>query len=250
MTETFYTMDLPVSAAVVSDLHAGAYGAVLASLQRNRPGIICIPGDLFHACRPTDSVPVCLTFPGVLAFLRACALTAPCFLSLGNHEWMLSAKDFSLIRSTGVTVLDNSWVFSGGLCVGGLTSAYVARFRECYSAGGYVPKRTLRKRDEPVPELDWLTEFEAQPGFRILLSHHPEYRKKYLMDRRIDLIVSGHAHGGQIRLFRRGLFAPGQGLLPECTSGIHGNMVVSRGLANTAGAIPRLFNPPELVYIR
>jgi predicted MPP superfamily phosphohydrolase len=81
------------------------------------------------------------------------------------------------------------------------------------------------------------------------LCHHPEYRDKYLKDRSIDLILSGHAHGGQIRLLGRGLYAPGQGIFPKYTSGIHANMIISRGLSNTAGFIPRLFNPREIVYI-
>ena len=65
----------------------------------------------------------------------------------------------------------------------------------------------------------------------------------------IDLTLSGHAHGGQIRLLGQGLFAPGQGVLPRYTSGVYeGRLIVSRGLANTT-FVPRLFNPTEMVYI-
>ena len=98
------------------------------------------------------------------------------------------------------------------------------------------------------PDLSWLNAVEALPEYKILLSHHPEYYTAYLQDRKINLILSGHAHGGQIRLFGHGIFAPGQGLLPKYTSGIHPNLVISRGLSNTA-LVPRLFNPPELVYL-
>ena len=56
-------------------------------------------------------------------------------------------------------------------------------------------------------------------------------------------------HGGQIRLFGQGMFAPGQGVLPKFTSGVHGNMIISKGLANTAGMVPRVFNAREVVYI-
>ena len=101
----------------------------------------------------------------------------------------------------------------------------------------------------------WLQEFEDESGYRILLSHHPEYwslREPQLCEHPIDLVLSGHAHGGQIRLFNRGIYAPSQGWMPKYTSGVfegeHGNMVVSRGLANTA-SVPRLFNEPELVYV-
>ena len=59
-----------------------------------------------------------------------------------------------------------------------------------------------------------------------------------------------HAHGGQIRLFGHGLFAPGQGWWPELTSGVHdGRLVISRGLSNTAALVPRLFNPTEIVCL-
>ena len=82
-----------------------------------------------------------------------------------------------------------------------------------------------------------------------LLCHHPEYWPRYVRDLPVDLTLSGHAHGGQIRLFGQGLFAPGQGLFPRYTSGVHeGRLVISRGLANTT-RIPRLFNPTELVCV-
>ena len=72
-----------------------------------------------------------------------------------------------------------------------------------------------------------------------------------LRDRNIDLVLSGHAHGGQIRLLGRGLYAPGQGILPAYTGGLHsgphGKLLISRGLSNTALPVPRLFNPPEIV---
>ena len=81
----------------------------------------------------------------------------------------------------------------------------------------------------------------------LLLSHHPEYRP--LFPKEISLICSAHAHGGQWRFFGRGLFSPGEGWFPKYTSGLYGNMLVSRGLTNTA-SVPRLFNPTEVVYVR
>ena len=109
-------------------------------------------------------------------------------------------------------------------------------------------KRTFAIGDTP-PLLDWLDAFCAEPGFHVLLCHHPEYYPRYLRARGIELILSGHAHGGQIRLFGQGLFSPGQGIFPKLTSGVtDGRLVVSRGLANCQ-IVPRLFNPPVLVYI-
>ena len=99
------------------------------------------------------------------------------------------------------------------------------------------------------PELGWLADYTAQEGFHLLLCHHPEYWPRYLRALPIELTLSGHAHGGQIRLFGQGLYAPGQGLLPKYTSGVYENrLVVSRGLSNNV-MVPRLFNPTELVYL-
>ena len=69
-------------------------------------------------------------------------------------------------------------------------------------------------------------------------------------DREIDLTLSGHAHGGQIRLFGQGLYAPGQGVFPRLTGGFYdgGRLLVSRGMTNTV-RIPRIGNPCELVMI-
>lgn len=91
--------------------------------------------------------------------------------------------------------------------------------------------------------------YESLPGYRILLCHHPEYYPRYLMGRKIDLILSGHAHGGQWRIGQQGIYAPGQGLLPRLTSGVvDRKLVISRGLFNRA-MIPRVNNPTEIVYV-
>ena len=87
----------------------------------------------------------------------------------------------------------------------------------------------------------------------ILLSHHPEYYS--IIPASVDLILSGHAHGGQIRMynpFKRewfGLWSPGQGWWPKWTRGVYeGRLVVSAGLSNTTW-IPRIGNPTEIVYL-
>jgi len=84
---------------------------------------------------------------------------------------------------------------------------------------------------------------------KILLSHHPEYYAQYIKATKIDLTVSGHAHGGQWRFFGQGIFAPGQGFFPKYTAGVHDDrLIISRGLGNPH-PIPRFNNPPELVIV-
>ena len=84
----------------------------------------------------------------------------------------------------------------------------------------------------------------------MLLCHHPEYYPKYIKDLPVDLTLSGHAHGGQWRLFGRGAYAPGQGIFPKYTAGVYENrLLVSRGLGNLY-IVPKINNPPEILKIK
>lgn len=135
-------------------------------------------------------------------------------------------------------MLDNGAIQLGDINIGGLSSGF----------GKGITQNNLK--ETPEPNVRWLDEFSRIRGYKILLCHHPEYYDRYIKKLPIDLVLSGHAHGGQIRLFGHGLFAPGQGVFPKYTSGIYDNrLVVSRGLANTAKVVPRLWNETELVYI-
>lgn len=257
MQETIYYLNTPVSIALVADIHEAPYAPVLSSLRAHKPDIIAIPGDLVYGNTPSSGSRV--RNSNILSFLTACVEIAPTFCSLGNHESILHPDDFSLLRSTGITLLENSFVPFGNLVIGGLTSARVLECQAIRERGDTIQKSSFlhslylyvsRNAERPKPELDWLDDFEAQPGYKLLLCHHPEYYPKYLKNRNVELILSGHAHGGQWRFFNRGLIAPGQGIFPRYTSGVHDDrLVISRGLTNTT-KIPRLFNPTEIVYIK
>ncbi len=246
-------------AAIVADVHDRAYDRVLPILERERPDLILIPGDL---CERLDRVtgqpdPVhpgelCrdITRPG-LGLLPLCAAIAPTYYAFGNHEvagchgniykTRLAGGDAlppfhmadhwrQIIRASGACHLDEGFVRVGDLVVGGLGSGLINP--------GWVPK------------LDWIAEFAATPGYKLLICHHPEYFDRYLRPYDIDLIVSGHAHGGQWRIFGRGVYAPDQPLFPKYTSGVHeGRLVISRGVVNSVPAVPRFFNPCEVVIV-
>ena len=254
MKESFYRLPgpRPLRLALVADLHGQAPDAVLASLRRRKPDLICVAGDFVHGVPPRAGLKL-EERPDILRFFRAAAALAPCFVSLGNHEWLLTEEDLALVRKTGVTLLDNSWAEWDGLVIGGLTSAYVRgyqSFRAEHPGERYPQPDKIHHVARGVqPELDWLEDFTAQEGYRLLLCHHPEYWPRWLRHLPIPLTLSGHAHGGQIRLFGRGLYAPGQGLLPAYTCGLYeGRLLISRGLSNNV-IVPRLFNPTELVYL-
>lgn len=251
MKDTIYKFHTPLRIALLADLHDRPFDRIMQSLREHEPEVVAIAGDLCHRVKPDeDSLAISKT-AYVLPFLKACSEIAPTFLSLGNHEWILHDDDLSALAETGATLLDNSFVTYNGALIGGLTSACSTAYRE------YRKDKTERypekfNGDTPqkyTPDMGWLKDFCRQDGYKILLCHHPEYRDRYLKNEPIDMILCGHAHGGQIRLFGQGLYAPGQGVLPKYTGGIHGNMIVSKGMANTGKPIPRLFNPREVVYI-
>lgn len=229
MVTTDYRIALSVDksfrAAVASDVHASPeYEQIIRLIAESEPDMILIPGDLCHYCDELE-IP--------LKFLRAARDIAPVLYSFGNHERRTDEAPF---RMDGVTLLNDSATEICGITVGGLRS-------------GFRGQAESSLMETPEPDLAFLDSFGKIPGVKFLLCHHPEYYPRYLRDRSIDLILAGHAHGGQWRFFGRGLFAPGQWLFPKYTSGIiDGRMIVSRGLANTV-AVPRLFNEPELVVV-
>ena len=255
MKITRYKYAVPVTIALLSDLHNKPYSQIISQVRELEPDIIAVTGDVVFGRRPENNTPITQQQENILPFLRECAHTAQTFFSLGNHEWLLCERDLELIRSTGAVILDNSFVGYRGITIGGLTSArrnvYEAYVKEHGASELLYPeiKSDIPRSNEEIPKTSWLDEFESVRGFKLLLCHHPEYRDKFLKNRKIDLILCGHCHGGQIRVFDHGLFAPGQGWWPKYTKGIHGNMIISTGLSNTGGVIPRLFNPPEIVYI-
>ena len=261
LKETVYRLSVGADCliALISDLHNRPYTAVVHSLRHRHPDLIMITGDMLVGYQPKDDRLIVESQKNVLPFLRACVSIAPTYVSLGNHEWMVCEQDLDLLRSTGVTLLDNSWVEADGIVIGGLTSGVIMEYRRFRKKNGdeRYPKRGRYDRMEDLhPETAWMDEFEHKTGVKILLCHHPEYwslRKPFLSRHRIDLVFSGHAHGGQIRIFGHALFAPGQGVLPRFTGGVYqgpnSRLVVSRGLSNTAWPIPRIGNPTEIVYI-
>ncbi len=228
----------------VSDVHNEARGegnaALLRALREAAPDLICITGDFLDS-RRTD-LDFALELAGQLAEI------APAVYVTGNHEARLmdlSALEAGL-AARGVRVLRDGWT---PLARGGEEIALLGLDDPGFSAG---EDWTLAEGlDQTQARLSALL---AQAGdrFSLVLSHRPELLPAYA-EAGADLVLSGHAHGGQVRLPGiGGLFAPGQGILPRLTSGVHARgetrLVVSRGLGNSSFPL-RVFNPPEIVTV-
>jgi len=232
MDRTHYTVKAnlarPLRFAFVSDLHDTDNSPILAAIEKQRVDAVLVGGDFIH----NNTV-----YQRGLDFLQLAAARWPVFAVLGNHEKRFRRDIRQLVRQSGARLLDNEFARFGEIWLGGLTSGY--------GDGGH----DKLNQQTPPPQTDWLEEFAAQSGFKLLLNHHPEYYEPYLQNSGVDLIVSGHAHGGQWRFFGRGVFASGQGLFPKYTAGIYdGKFIVGRGLGNY-NPVPRLFNRPELVIL-
>ena len=214
--------------AVMPDLHNGPFEDSL----REAEGCdaILVPGDILDRHRGgTDYA---------MRFLEEAPDVAPVFFSVGNHE-SRNAKWPSFrekMEASRVTLLDDRFVAFRGLVIGGLSSREVVDH-----------KLDMGQREGVC---SFLHRMKTEGGYTLLLCHHPEYYPAFIAGEGIDLTLSGHAHGGQVCLFGRGLYAPGQGLFPSLTAGFYddGHLLVSRGMTNNTWA-PRWFNPCEMILL-
>lgn len=220
---TFFTNEnVNVNFAFVSDLHNCENEPILNKISSLNVDAVLVGGDFIHNNFICEKG---------FEFLKSASKIAPVFCSLGNHEMRYIGDLRKRILNTGATLLDNDFVIFKGVNIGGLTSG------SFYLKNGHHPNT------------DFLIRFSQLKGFKLLLSHHPEYYPKYIRDLPVDLTLSGHAHGGQWRLFGRGAYAPGQGILPKYTGGVYDNrLAVSRGLGNVY-IVPKINNPPEFCII-
>jgi len=261
--------------AVIADFHDRNCESIISCLRIAKPDIILIAGDLLSTKKIYNSeysydpehsfISDC---PNADRFVHVAPSIAPTFFTSGNHEWCVTEADMERMKSAGIMVLENAWTKYKGLIIGGMASPDLSNYLEfeAYWRKEHPSDRRGNIRssffywkthdERKTPDFSWLPEFERQAGFKILMCHHPEYwtlREPKLFFHPIDLVLAGHAHGGQIRFGNRGVYAPGQGLFPRYVGGVYqgvyGKMIVSRGLSNTS-RIPRIGNPPELVFVK
>lgn len=222
----------PVRIAQISDLHSEYYGRdmknLLNALDGQSPDIVVLTGDIFDDIKDNGNT---------RTFIEGAVKKYPCYYVSGNHElrkglWKTFRQEAA---NMGVAVLEGENININGITVCGASSTGDGRL-------------TFEESVEKCAD-------KAGDSFNVLLAHYPERVDFYRSFGKFDLILSGHAHGGQWRVpfLINGLFAPEQGLFPKYAGGIYpsdeGTLIVSRGLARTRELIPRIFNNPELVII-
>lgn len=225
----------------ISDLHNKRFGKDQKSLVKiiddSKPDIIVITGDIID-CHRTN-------LKSAMELVRAAVKIAPVYYAAGNHECKSNLYDklSPMLEAAGVHVLNNQ-------------SAEISRQGAVITVMGVRDIEFLKQTQKSKA----LNKFRAvlsdvckqKAGFTMLLAHRPELFQEYA-SQNVELVFSGHAHGGQVRLpVIGGLFAPGQGWKPKYTGGFYyinsSALLVSRGLGNSEFPF-RVFNRPEVILL-
>jgi len=229
-----------IKIVLISDLHSTIYGKdqsiLINKVKDVNPDLIMLTGDIFD-----DVVPM----TGTKLFLSGISGVAPVFYVTGNHEYMSRnvVKIREELASYGVIILSDTYTIieinNTEIIIAGIEDPY----KKIFEDPNYNQKDSMEIAFRGLDEIHL---------YKILIAHRPESIKIY-KKYSFDLVLSGHAHGGQVRLpFINGLYAPNQGLFPKYAGGLytHGKLthIVSRGLSVNP-RLPRIFNPPELVIV-
>ena len=223
----------------ISDLHNAEFGEnnekLLLMLKQADADIIGITGDMIDS-RNTD-------IDVAISFAQKAVNIAPVYYVNGNHESRVLGEYEKLkqgLTDAGVTILENS---SADITIGDETITLIGINDPTFCmefVDDTMEQNIAHQLVNVIPDND---------NYKVLLAHRPEYFDVYAGN--VDLVLSGHAHGGQFRIpFIGGLVAPGQGFFPEYYEGSHikenTEMIVSRGIGNSI--IPfRINNKPEII---
>lgn len=213
----------------ISDFHSNArlIDKTVKKIKNESPNIIVITGDLIDRYE---------NFENVEKFLNMIRNIATIYYVTGNHE--IYYKRFSqlkkLLNKLNVIILENKNIL----------------LKQNNSFINLIGINDISHNKKDIVKV--INNLKKDDKYNILLSHRPELFKKYL-ESKVDLVFSGHAHGGQFRIpFIGGIYSPGQGIFPKYTSGIYKeentNMIVNRALGDSRISI-RINNPRDIVLL-
>ena len=230
-----------VKIALIADLHCCLYGEnqleLIDAIDNYNPDAVLLAGDIFDDYYINDNSYI---------LINNLVQRYKTYYVSGNHEWWSGNmyEYFEYLKDAGVTVLrgdcDYLTVNDDTIIISGVDDPEVNIYDTSY--------KTYEEQLETA--LDNI----SSEYYKVLLAHRPENAKQYF-EHDYDLVLSGHAHGGQgrIPLILNGFYSPNQGFFPELAGGIYEfdnrKMIVSRGLSRENTVIPRIFNRPELVFV-
>lgn len=232
----------------LSDLHCSEFGegnaALIARIAEQTPDLIVMTGDMINGHEQRTEV--------AEALIESLSEIAPVYASMGNHEkaneHMYRSDITKLYEEAGAVVLEKEYqdieIRGQKIRIGGLL--------------GYgLPEKYAKTGEAVESEYTYIAKMQKTDNLTLLLCHYPTcwIHNRLLDEWDVDIVFSGHEHGGQIRLpWLGGVYAPDRGFFPGHTSGVlHDQdgkraLVISRGLGST-GWVPRLNNVPEIVVV-
>lgn len=248
---------------------------IMEKVEKEEPDLIVVTGDLVDSYYYTSSaneleelkrkakesisetmdvaegVPDALT----LQLMEQLIAAAPVYMVYGNHEMVLLDDPEKnplkvAMEDAGVVLLNHKKVRlekdGDSIWLTGVQDPIILYKDQLFAGSGE------NNRERLTAELDYVMDGLTEEEYVILLSHRPEYFELYT-GYPVDLALTGHAHGGQVRLpLIGGLYAPGQGWFPRYTAGLYEQgdfkMITGRGIGNSKN-LTRVFNPPEIVLV-
>lgn len=250
-----------LSFVVLSDLHNKSIGRgnkrLFNKIIEDRPDFVIIAGDMITKRKSP--------YPGkAYSFIEKLSEHYPIYYAYGNHEQYLEdlAVKNELKEFKDMTTLYESWcIYKEKLKQLGVffldNKSVILKYRESNMtitglslSSDFYENNNIRLKD--TDEITSNIGTRSNEGFQLLIAHNPLYFEDYILWG-ADLILSGHMHGGMVRIpFIGGLISPQAKFFPKYDAGLfaegNGHMVISRGLGSHS-FMPRLLNPPELVHI-
>ena len=240
--------DHPVRTVVISDLHDHKFGEdnekLAEKIREIDPDLIFIDGDMLNGESENAEVPVTL--------IRELKDTAPIYYALGNHEidYMENGHPelTEELEAAGAVVLDKEYV---DVEVDGIQIRLGGMYDYAFGLNGNNDASAA-----PDDTRSFLEDFQNTDRLKIMLAHRPDSfifgDASKVWD--VDLVISGHNHGGQVGLaFLGGLYGGDQGFFPEYVHGMYEKdnfqMLVTSGLGSDRQKLPRFNNPPEIAVL-